>query len=193
MFHIHSRSLQGLWKLLLCIYSHTIYKYMLYIRTFFPPSYLYLFVLLQQTVMQYQLSDDLPSALPFRLFPTIERDNGGRSDSSRVHYQSPVPARFLIVLFDSIKHSWMTHSCCTEVRVLFWFFFSSPAGCWCIWNFAVTFHLEGQSGFHTSVHVTLTLTLIEEHLLLWCPESGEILIIWSDFGKVKIEPNSIIM
>uniref|UniRef100_A0AAX7TST4 AP-4 complex subunit mu-1 n=1 Tax=Astatotilapia calliptera TaxID=8154 RepID=A0AAX7TST4_ASTCA len=32
----------------------------------------------EQTVMQYQLSDDLPSALPFRLFPTIERDNGGR-------------------------------------------------------------------------------------------------------------------
>uniref|UniRef100_A0A3P8RBF7 AP-4 complex subunit mu-1 n=1 Tax=Astatotilapia calliptera TaxID=8154 RepID=A0A3P8RBF7_ASTCA len=31
----------------------------------------------EQTVMQYQLSDDLPSALPFRLFPTIERDNGG--------------------------------------------------------------------------------------------------------------------
>lgn len=30
--------------------------------------------------MQYQLSDDLPYALPFRLFPTIERDNGGRSD-----------------------------------------------------------------------------------------------------------------
>ncbi|KAF7652684.1 hypothetical protein LDENG_00093900 [Lucifuga dentata] len=32
----------------------------------------------QQTIMQYQLSDDLPSAPPFRLFPTIERDNGGR-------------------------------------------------------------------------------------------------------------------
>uniref|UniRef100_A0A3B4TNE4 AP-4 complex subunit mu-1 n=1 Tax=Seriola dumerili TaxID=41447 RepID=A0A3B4TNE4_SERDU len=32
----------------------------------------------EQTVMQYQLSDDLPSAPPFRLFPTIERDNGGR-------------------------------------------------------------------------------------------------------------------
>lgn len=99
---------------------------MLYIKTFFPPSHLYLFVLLQQTVMQYQLSDDLPSALPFRLFPTIERDNGGRSDSSRVHYPNPVPARFLIVLFDSIKHSWMTHSCCTEVRVMFFFFFLLP-------------------------------------------------------------------
>lgn len=34
----------------------------------------------QQTVMQYQLSDDLPSAPPFRLFPTIERDGGGRSE-----------------------------------------------------------------------------------------------------------------
>uniref|UniRef100_UPI003AAF5554 AP-4 complex subunit mu-1-like n=1 Tax=Centroberyx gerrardi TaxID=166262 RepID=UPI003AAF5554 len=32
----------------------------------------------EQTVMQYQLSDDLPSAPPFRLFPTIERDFGGR-------------------------------------------------------------------------------------------------------------------
>ncbi|KAM3868617.1 AP-4 complex subunit mu-1 [Diretmus argenteus] len=32
----------------------------------------------EQTVMQYQLSDDLPSAPPFRLFPTVERDNGGR-------------------------------------------------------------------------------------------------------------------
>uniref|UniRef100_A0A8D3AQP2 AP-4 complex subunit mu-1 n=1 Tax=Scophthalmus maximus TaxID=52904 RepID=A0A8D3AQP2_SCOMX len=32
----------------------------------------------EQTVMQYQLSDNLPSAPPFRLFPTIERDNGGR-------------------------------------------------------------------------------------------------------------------
>ncbi|XP_068600708.1 AP-4 complex subunit mu-1 [Brachionichthys hirsutus] len=32
----------------------------------------------EQTVMQYQLSDDLPSAPPFRLFPTVERDSGGR-------------------------------------------------------------------------------------------------------------------
>ncbi|KAI3374032.1 hypothetical protein L3Q82_022592 [Scortum barcoo] len=32
----------------------------------------------EQTVMQYQLSDDLPSAPPFRLFPAIERDSGGR-------------------------------------------------------------------------------------------------------------------
>lgn len=32
----------------------------------------------EQTVMQYQLADDLPSALPFRLFPTVERDSGGR-------------------------------------------------------------------------------------------------------------------
>ncbi|XP_076025330.1 AP-4 complex subunit mu-1 isoform X2 [Genypterus blacodes] len=32
----------------------------------------------EQTVMQYQLSDGLPSAPPFRLFPSIERDNGGR-------------------------------------------------------------------------------------------------------------------
>lgn len=32
----------------------------------------------EQTVMQYQLSDDLPSPPPFRLFPTIERDGGGR-------------------------------------------------------------------------------------------------------------------
>ncbi|XP_056141057.1 AP-4 complex subunit mu-1 isoform X2 [Lampris incognitus] len=32
----------------------------------------------EQTVMQYQLCDDLPSAPPFRLFPTIERDSSGR-------------------------------------------------------------------------------------------------------------------
>lgn len=32
----------------------------------------------EQTVMQYQLSDVLPSAPPFRLFPTIERDSGGK-------------------------------------------------------------------------------------------------------------------
>ncbi|XP_067084800.1 AP-4 complex subunit mu-1 isoform X1 [Osmerus mordax] len=32
----------------------------------------------EQTVMQYQLCDDLPTPAPFRLFPTIERDNGGR-------------------------------------------------------------------------------------------------------------------
>ncbi|KAK1882484.1 AP-4 complex subunit mu-1 [Dissostichus eleginoides] len=29
--------------------------------------------------MQYQLSDVLPSAPPFRLFPTIERDSGGNA------------------------------------------------------------------------------------------------------------------
>uniref|UniRef100_A0A452H2W4 MHD domain-containing protein n=1 Tax=Gopherus agassizii TaxID=38772 RepID=A0A452H2W4_9SAUR len=29
-------------------------------------------------VMQYQLSDDIPSALPFHLFPTLERDPTGR-------------------------------------------------------------------------------------------------------------------
>ncbi|TWW74572.1 AP-4 complex subunit mu-1 [Takifugu flavidus] len=44
----------------------------------------------EQTVMQYQLSDNLPSVPPFRLFPTIERDNGGRSDSNQPA-QSPVP------------------------------------------------------------------------------------------------------
>ncbi|KAM4544562.1 AP-4 complex subunit mu-1 isoform 1-T2 [Odontesthes bonariensis] len=32
----------------------------------------------EQTVMQYHLSDDLPSAPPFRLFPAFERDNAGR-------------------------------------------------------------------------------------------------------------------
>uniref|UniRef100_A0A3B3DK82 AP-4 complex subunit mu-1 n=1 Tax=Oryzias melastigma TaxID=30732 RepID=A0A3B3DK82_ORYME len=37
---------------------------------------LYRFLL--QTVMQYQLTDDLPTAPPFRLFPTIERDGTGR-------------------------------------------------------------------------------------------------------------------
>uniref|UniRef100_A0A8C8RPU1 MHD domain-containing protein n=1 Tax=Pelusios castaneus TaxID=367368 RepID=A0A8C8RPU1_9SAUR len=29
-------------------------------------------------VMQYQLSDDIPSALPFHLFPTVQRDPAGR-------------------------------------------------------------------------------------------------------------------
>uniref|UniRef100_A0A1A8KZ01 Adaptor-related protein complex 4, mu 1 subunit n=1 Tax=Nothobranchius pienaari TaxID=704102 RepID=A0A1A8KZ01_9TELE len=32
----------------------------------------------EQTVMQYQLCDDLPSVPPFRLFPTVERDAAGR-------------------------------------------------------------------------------------------------------------------
>ncbi|KAM6985859.1 AP-4 complex subunit mu-1 [Aplochiton taeniatus] len=32
----------------------------------------------EQTIMQYQLCDDLPTAPPFRLYPTIERDTGGR-------------------------------------------------------------------------------------------------------------------
>ncbi|XP_066578807.1 AP-4 complex subunit mu-1 isoform X2 [Amia ocellicauda] len=32
----------------------------------------------EQTVMQYQLCDDLPSSPPFRLFPTLERDRSGR-------------------------------------------------------------------------------------------------------------------
>uniref|UniRef100_A0A3P8XNZ1 AP-4 complex subunit mu-1 n=1 Tax=Esox lucius TaxID=8010 RepID=A0A3P8XNZ1_ESOLU len=32
----------------------------------------------EQTVMQYQLCDDLPTAPPFRLFSSIERDTGGR-------------------------------------------------------------------------------------------------------------------
>lgn len=31
-----------------------------------------------QTIMQYQLCDNLPTAPPFRLYPTIERDSGGR-------------------------------------------------------------------------------------------------------------------
>lgn len=50
----------------------------------------HLHLMLQQTVMQYQLSDNLPSVPPFRLFPTIERDNGGRSDSNQPA-QSTVP------------------------------------------------------------------------------------------------------
>ncbi|XP_061905096.1 LOW QUALITY PROTEIN: AP-4 complex subunit mu-1 [Entelurus aequoreus] len=32
----------------------------------------------EQSVMQYQLADHLPSAPPFRLFPAIEKDSGGR-------------------------------------------------------------------------------------------------------------------
>ncbi|XP_039355921.1 AP-4 complex subunit mu-1 isoform X3 [Mauremys reevesii] len=56
-------------------------------------------------VMQYQLSDDLPSALPFHLFPTLERDPTGRlrvylklrcdlapqSQALNVRVQLPVP------------------------------------------------------------------------------------------------------
>lgn len=30
----------------------------------------------QLTVMRYQLSDDLPSPLPFRLFPSVQWDRG---------------------------------------------------------------------------------------------------------------------
>uniref|UniRef100_V9KXK0 AP-4 complex subunit mu-1-like protein n=1 Tax=Callorhinchus milii TaxID=7868 RepID=V9KXK0_CALMI len=30
------------------------------------------------TIMQYQLSDDLPSSLPFRLFPTLEKDSNSK-------------------------------------------------------------------------------------------------------------------
>ncbi|XP_026887065.2 AP-4 complex subunit mu-1 [Electrophorus electricus] len=32
----------------------------------------------EQTLMQYQLSDELPCAPPFRLFPTVEKDYGSR-------------------------------------------------------------------------------------------------------------------
>ncbi|KAG9263179.1 AP-4 complex subunit mu-1 isoform X1 [Astyanax mexicanus] len=32
----------------------------------------------EQTLMQYQLSDELPCAPPFRLFPTVEKDYGNR-------------------------------------------------------------------------------------------------------------------
>ncbi|XP_041949207.1 AP-4 complex subunit mu-1 [Alosa sapidissima] len=32
----------------------------------------------EQTVMQYQVCDDLPCAPPFRLFPSVERDSGNR-------------------------------------------------------------------------------------------------------------------
>ncbi|KPP75855.1 AP-4 complex subunit mu-1-like [Scleropages formosus] len=42
----------------------------------------------EQTVMQYQLCDDLPSAPPFRLFPTVERDSG---DSYAVNVSVTIP------------------------------------------------------------------------------------------------------
>jgi len=32
----------------------------------------------QLTLMQYQLADDIPSPLPFRLFPTVDQDPTGR-------------------------------------------------------------------------------------------------------------------
>ncbi|XP_059573857.1 AP-4 complex subunit mu-1 isoform X2 [Alligator mississippiensis] len=57
------------------------------------------------TLMQYQLSDDLPSTLPFHLFPTVDRDPTGRlrvylklrcdlspkSQALNVRVQLPVP------------------------------------------------------------------------------------------------------
>lgn len=67
--------------------------------------------------------------------------------------------------------------------------FFSPAGCWCIWNFAATFHLKGQSGFHTSVHITWSMSIFYcdvQNLI-----TGQILIILSVFVKVKIEPNNV--
>uniref|UniRef100_A0A673CHG5 Adaptor related protein complex 4 subunit mu 1 n=1 Tax=Sphaeramia orbicularis TaxID=375764 RepID=A0A673CHG5_9TELE len=54
----------------------------------------------EQTVMQYQLSDDLPSAPPFRLFPTIERDSGGsqnpQTDSLCLPEHPPPPSCLLL-------------------------------------------------------------------------------------------------
>ncbi|KAM6289211.1 LOW QUALITY PROTEIN: AP-4 complex subunit mu-1 [Aegotheles albertisi] len=57
------------------------------------------------TLMQYQVADDVPSPLPFRLFPTVEQDPGGRlrlylklrcdlppkSQALNVRLQLPVP------------------------------------------------------------------------------------------------------
>ncbi|KAG2467975.1 AP4M1 protein, partial [Polypterus senegalus] len=44
----------------------------------------------EQTVMQYQLYDELPLAPPFRLFPTLERDPTG-SSALNVSLNLPVP------------------------------------------------------------------------------------------------------
>ncbi|KAM3601630.1 uncharacterized protein V6R79_015861 [Siganus canaliculatus] len=52
----------------------------------------------EQTVMQYQLSDDLPAAPPFRLFPTIERDSGGRSEPHGPEPQQGVLVQYFGVL-----------------------------------------------------------------------------------------------
>uniref|UniRef100_A0AAR2LDT5 AP-4 complex subunit mu-1 n=1 Tax=Pygocentrus nattereri TaxID=42514 RepID=A0AAR2LDT5_PYGNA len=42
----------------------------------------------EQTLMQYQLSDELPCAPPFRLFPTVEKDYGSRyTDCDLPHTQ----------------------------------------------------------------------------------------------------------
>uniref|UniRef100_A0A8C7S9Z1 AP-4 complex subunit mu-1 n=1 Tax=Oncorhynchus mykiss TaxID=8022 RepID=A0A8C7S9Z1_ONCMY len=55
----------------------------------------------EQTVMQYQLCDDLPTAPPFRLFPSIERDSGGRYRTLFIHL--PLLSLFSPSLFSSLS------------------------------------------------------------------------------------------
>uniref|UniRef100_A0A8D1KXZ7 Adaptor related protein complex 4 subunit mu 1 n=1 Tax=Sus scrofa TaxID=9823 RepID=A0A8D1KXZ7_PIG len=43
------------------------------------------------TVMRYQLSDDLPSPLPFRLFPSVQWDRGSGSQALNVRLHLPLP------------------------------------------------------------------------------------------------------
>lgn len=133
----------------------------------------------QQTVMQYQLSDDLPSAPPFRLFPTIERDGGGRSECIRavltvqVHRggfcHGPTPVKHMncvcvcVVVCSPCLRMAQT---LTQGHRLIWFSHShpsprcspSPSGCWCTWNFAVNFRQRG----------SLPVIVTSEQCLLWC-------------------------
>ncbi|KAJ1067273.1 hypothetical protein K5549_010391 [Capra hircus] len=46
---------------------------------------------LRLTVMRYQLSDDLPSPLPFRLFPSVQWDRGSGSQALNVRLHLPLP------------------------------------------------------------------------------------------------------
>ncbi|EHH52037.1 hypothetical protein EGM_12402 [Macaca fascicularis] len=43
------------------------------------------------TVMRYQLSDDLPSPLPFRLFPSVQWDRGSGRQALNVRLHLPLP------------------------------------------------------------------------------------------------------
>lgn len=47
----------------------------------------------EMTLMQYQLSDDLPAALPFRLFPTVDKDPDGRRLTVNLKLRCDLPPR----------------------------------------------------------------------------------------------------
>lgn len=170
---IHSHSPRGLWKRLLCIYTHTIYKYTLYIKTSF------FFFLLQQTVMQYQLSDDLPSTLPFRLFPTIERDNSGRSDSSRGHYQR---TSYRLKQQESSTSMFLDSSVWPALNTVRWltalFYRGQSLVFFLPCRLLMYLKLRCDLPPKRSVWISHVCPrhMIDDHLLLWCPESDH----WSN-------------